>query len=78
MQAVLVARKRRLTGSLGERIQALLADQEQTVTWLADEVGINRVTLSKLLHGHISDPAVSIVQRIAAALKVTVGELLDG
>lgn len=78
MQALFVAKKRRLVGTLGERVRTLLTEQERTVTWLAGSIGVTRASASRIVNGQVIDPAVSLVQKIAAAFGVSVGELLDG
>lgn len=77
MQAFLVAKKRTFRGSLGARVRAILDEQERSVTWLAEATGVTRVSLSRIINEQVGDPSVSIVRKIADALSVSVGELLD-
>ncbi len=72
-----VAKKRRLTGTLGERLQVLLAEQDRSVTWLAEQAGLHRVSASRIVNGKSTDLPLSTVRGIAAALGVTVGDLVD-
>lgn len=72
-----VAKRRRLTGTLGERLQSLLAEQGQTVTWLAAQIGQNRVSVSKIVNDRTTDLPVSTIKALAAALGVTPGALID-
>ena len=45
---------------------------------LAKAAGVAPVLVQKIEAGSIADPRLSSVRKLAAALKVTVGELVDG
>jgi DNA-binding Xre family transcriptional regulator len=72
-----VAKKRRLTGPLGERVKLLLDEQGQSVSWLAEQIGLHRVSASRIVNGKVSDLPLSTLRAIAGALGTTVGELVD-
>lgn len=72
-----VAKKRKLTGSLAERVRALLDDQGQTVSWLADQIGRHRTATSRIVNGKATDLSLATVKALAAALRVSVGDLVD-
>ena len=72
-----VAKKRRLSGPLSERLRLLLTERGKDVTWLAAQTGLHRVSVSRIVNGHVTDPAVSVVVKLAAALGVTVLDLVD-
>lgn len=77
MQAFLVAKKRTFRGSLGVRVRAILDEQDRSVTWLAEATGITRASISRIINEQVGDPSVSIVRKIAEALDVSIGDLLD-
>jgi len=77
MTVPFVAKRRKLTGSFGDRVKVLLEEQGRSVTWLADRIGLHRTSTSRLVNDQVGDPSVSVVKKIADALGVSVGELLD-
>lgn len=72
-----VAKKRRLAGTLGERVKTLLAERGEGVKWLAGQIGLHRVSTSRLVNDKTPDPSLSLLRKVASALGVTVGELTD-
>lgn len=72
-----VAKKRRLTGSLSDRLKLLLGEQDKTVTQLADELGVHRVHVSRVVNGKATNPSLSLLRGLATALGVKVGDLVD-
>jgi transcriptional regulator with XRE-family HTH domain len=57
------------------RIKAVLAEQGKTNNWLADELGMNRTTVSKWCRNEMQ-PRVEKLFQIADVLKIDVRELL--
>ncbi|MDB5306721.1 MAG: Cro/C1-type DNA-binding domain [Gemmataceae bacterium] len=75
--AVSYVPKRRLSGTLSDRLKSLLAEQKRSVTWLAGEIGQHRVSTSRIVNGQATDLPLSTLRKIAAALGVSVGDLVD-
>ena len=63
--------KRRLLN----RIKAVLAEKEKTNIWLADEIGVNKTTVSKWCTNNVQ-PTMENLFAIADALDIDVRELL--
>jgi len=57
------------------RIKAVLAEQGKTNNWLADELGMNRTTVSKWCRNQMQ-PRVETLFQIAKVLKIDVRALL--
>ncbi len=57
------------------RIKAVIAEKQTTSNWLADQLQVNRTTVSKWCRNE-SQPRVEKLFRIADALDVDVSELL--
>jgi transcriptional regulator with XRE-family HTH domain len=57
------------------RIKAVIAEKEKSSLWLAEELGVNKTTVSKWCTNEIQ-PRVDMLSRIAAALDVDIRELL--
>jgi len=57
------------------RIKAILAEQGKTNNWLADELKMNRTTVSKWCRNQMQ-PRVETLFKIAKILRVNVRELL--
>ena len=57
------------------RIKAVLAEKGKTNNWLAEQLGVNRVTVSKWCTNDIQ-PTMEGLFRIAEVLDVNVRELL--
>lgn len=57
------------------RIKAVLAEKGITNNWLADELGMNRTTVSKWCRNEMQ-PRVETLFQIADVLKIEVRELL--
>lgn len=57
------------------RIKAALAENGKTNNWLADELNMNRTTVSKWCRNEMQ-PRIETLFQIAYALKVDVRELL--
>lgn len=62
---------------LGREVKALLAQRERSLTWLAQESGVERRTLARIVAGRTSRPHRSTLAAIAKPLKVQEGYLLD-
>ena len=56
------------------RIKEVIKEKGMTITELADKMGINRVNLSNMVNGN---PTVETLNKIAAALEVSVTELFE-
>lgn len=57
------------------RIKAVLAEKDKTSTWLAEELGVNRSTVSKWCTNQIQPP-IETLFKIAKVLKVEARDLL--
>ena len=57
------------------RIKAVLAEKGKTNNWLADELGMNRTTVSKWCRNEMQ-PRVETLFQIASVLDIEVRELL--
>lgn len=81
-----VGRKCRLTGrtrivyllwvTIGERLEAIIRDKGVTKAEVARRAGLTRQAVSNICAGN--EPSVDTVRRLAAALDVTEGALIDG
>jgi transcriptional regulator with XRE-family HTH domain len=60
---------------INNRIKAVLAEKGITNNWLADELGMNRTTVSKWCRNEMQ-PRVETLFQIADVLKIDVRELL--
>ena len=58
------------------RIKAVLAEQEKTSKWLAEQVGKSACTVSKLCSNSVQ-PDLNTLDQIARTLKVDVKDLLN-
>lgn len=56
------------------RIKEVIKEKGMTVQTLADKMGINRVGLSNHINGN---PSVAVLEKIAAALEVSIQELFE-
>lgn len=56
------------------RIKEVIKEKGITVQTLADKMGINRVGLSNHINGN---PSVAVLEKIAAALEVSIQELFE-
>lgn len=57
------------------RIKAVIAESDKSSLWLAEELGVNKTTVSKWCTNEIQ-PRIDMLSRIAAALDVDIRELL--
>ena len=57
------------------RIKAVLAEKDKTSTWLAEELGVNRSTVSKWCTNQIQPP-IETLFKVAKVLKVEARDLL--
>lgn len=57
------------------RIKAVLAEKGKTNNWLADELGMNRTTVSKWCRNEMQ-PRVETLFQVASVLDIEVRELL--
>ncbi len=64
------------TKSFAMRLKRLRADRKMSQAELAATVGVSRERIVRLLAGR-SDPPLGTVERLARALGVTAGELLE-
>jgi transcriptional regulator with XRE-family HTH domain len=62
---------------LGRNIRYLRRELGLSQEALADDAGIHRTYVSDVERG-ARNPTITVVDRLARALKVTAGELLDG
>lgn len=67
--------ERGLNGALAAEIRAELAVREKTQTWLADEAGVDRLTLRRYLKAQRA-MNTALVEAIAEALQLDPGELM--
>jgi len=58
------------------RIKAVLAESRKTNNWLADQLNVNRTTVSKWCRNEMQ-PRLETLFQIAKVLKVDVRELLN-
>ena len=58
------------------RIKEVLKEKGLTGVWLASQVGITRPNMSNMVSGK-SKPSLDTLERIAAALNVTVTDLFE-
>ena len=63
--------------AIGERIQKLLGDLNQTPAWLAERVGVSRSTITRILKAE-RNPVAETLQDIAPVLGVTLAQLVLG
>jgi len=63
--------------SLGERIRELRLHQEMTQSELARRVGVAQPRISELENGANRNPAIGTLDKIAQALGVPIGILLE-
>lgn len=57
------------------RVKAVLAEKEKTNNWLADQLGMNRTTVSKWCRNEMQ-PRIETLFQVAKVLEVDVRELL--
>jgi transcriptional regulator with XRE-family HTH domain len=62
---------------IGERIQKLLAELDQSPAWLADKVGVSRSTITRILKSE-RNPTPETLHEIAPVLGVGVAQLVAG
>jgi DNA-binding Xre family transcriptional regulator len=72
-----LAKRRRLSGTLAERVKHLLDERGEGASWLAEQIGVHRVSASRIVNGKATDLPLSTLKAIATALGVTVGQLVD-
>lgn len=58
------------------RIRIVLAEQNRTNKWLADQLGVSEVTVSRW-SSNTQQPAVEVFVEIAKILKVDIRELFE-
>jgi transcriptional regulator with XRE-family HTH domain len=63
---------------IGEQLRAWRAVRGLSQRALATAAGIGYVLVAKIETGAIADPRLSTLRKLADALKVTVGEMVDG
>lgn len=59
------------------RLKVVLAEKKRTGTWLAQELGVSYVTVSKWC-SNTTQPTLSTLDRIAEILDIDPRELLNG
>lgn len=62
---------------IGLRIKQLRKDQKLTQRDLAEKSGVSYSTLTKIETGFVQNPTIELVRKLAAALKVTLDQLVD-
>ena len=62
---------------LPERIWQLMGDQTMTATELAEESGVPKETLSRILNSHVPSPQKRTLRKIADALDVEVKDITE-
>lgn len=62
---------------IGEQLRAWRATRGLSQRALATAAGIGYVLVAKIETGAIADPRLSTLRKLADALKLTVGELVD-
>ena len=62
---------------IGEQVRSWRAARKLTQATLAEKAGVGDVLVARLELGQ-TDPRLSSLRKLAAALGVTVGELVDG
>ncbi len=72
-----LAKKRKLAGTVGERLRVLLAERGESVVWLADQMGMKRPSVSRILHDRSTNLTIATLRQFATVFDVTVGELVD-
>ena len=63
--------------NVGSRIRALRQEGRMTLPALADKAGLSKGLLSKLENAETPNPSLETLQKIAAALKITLSDILD-
>lgn len=58
------------------RIRVVLAEQSRTNKWLADQIGVSEVTVSRWVN-NTQQPSVEVFVEIARILKVDIKELFE-
>lgn len=58
------------------KVKQLMKEKEITQYRLAKMTGISEAQVSRLLHGKRTDPKISAVKAIAAALEVEISEII--
>lgn len=58
------------------RIKEILVEKDKTQTWLADQLGVEFVTVSRYVNNH-RQPSIEILFEIARILKVNPKDLLN-
>lgn len=64
--------------ALGQRVRALRRGCGWTQAQLGDAIGLSRTSVTNIEAGRQGDIPVTVLARLAAALGVRVGDLLDG
>lgn len=62
--------------TIGEKVKKLLQDKDMTQEELARKADIPYATLLKIVNGSVQNPTVNTMQKLAAALDVSVDDLL--
>ena len=57
------------------RIKVVLAEQQKTNKWLAEQIGVSPVTISKWCT-NTTQPDLHTLNKVAEVLNVNIGELL--
>lgn len=63
---------------IGERIAALLKEQDKTAAWLADTAGMHRSTVHRLLTNKRKSPTPQTLAELAPVLGMTIEQLVAG
>lgn len=62
--------------TIGDRLERLLADRNWSQGELARRTGLTRSAISQLVQG-ATEPSLATIRKLAAALEVTEGEIID-
>lgn len=63
--------------AIAQRIDEFLVERNISLYKLAKDACLPISTLQNLYRGHTKSPSITLVYKIAAALKITVAEFLD-
>lgn len=67
---------KKFVSRIGQSINKLRSNKNLTIEQLANNIGISRLTLSKIEHGD-ANPTINILWKICSELDITLAELVD-
>jgi transcriptional regulator with XRE-family HTH domain len=62
---------------IGERVRAERLARGWTQAELARHSGVSQATLSRIEEGHVASPRLPVLQKLAAALRITIDSLAE-